>query len=336
MNIPYRTRRALRRLGIAALIVLLLAVVIWLCWVVWLERYVIYTDEGAKLDLSLSADALKGQPAVAPEPGETVSIYINEGSNTVASTELTQLNGYYIDTDALSQGLDTVREQLAVLPPETPVMVDVKGIRGTFFYSTQLGPMSTAVDTAGLDALIAELSQSKHYLIARVPALRDREYGLNHVDDGLFLPSGIGLWMDDEGCYWLNPTAAGPMNYLRQIVNELRSLGFDEVVLSDFRFPDGNYTFDGDRSASLTAAAEALTRDCTTTTFALSFVSDTDFALPEGRTRLYLEGIEASDVAEVVRELTLQNKEIRTVILAESNDTRYDALGVLRPLETAH
>ena len=41
MSIPYRTRRVLNRLGIVLMIFLLVGVIAWLCWVVWLERYVV-------------------------------------------------------------------------------------------------------------------------------------------------------------------------------------------------------------------------------------------------------------------------------------------------------
>ena len=67
MNIPYRTRRALRRLGITALILVMISVVIWLCWVIWLERYVIYSRDGATLDLSLSSENRASELAVHPE-----------------------------------------------------------------------------------------------------------------------------------------------------------------------------------------------------------------------------------------------------------------------------
>ena len=47
MSIPYRTRRVLNRLGLVLMIFLLVGVIAWLCWVVWLERYVVYTADGA-------------------------------------------------------------------------------------------------------------------------------------------------------------------------------------------------------------------------------------------------------------------------------------------------
>ena len=52
MRIPYRTRRMLQRLGIVFLILLLMFIVAWFCSVIFLERHVVYTREGAMLDMS--------------------------------------------------------------------------------------------------------------------------------------------------------------------------------------------------------------------------------------------------------------------------------------------
>ncbi|MBQ9167779.1 MAG: hypothetical protein IJX67_05150 [Oscillospiraceae bacterium] len=339
MNIPYRTRRALRRLGITALILVMISIVIWLCWVIWLERYVIYSRDGAMLDLNLSSENLASELAVPPEEKEPVAIYINEGSDTVnLNTELTQMSGYYVDRDALKAGIDTVRTQITALSTDIPIMLDVKHINGAFYYSTTVGSATDSeIDIAAMDKLIADLALSDRYLIARLPGLRDRNYGLNNVDDGLFLPSGIGLWMDDQGCYWLNPSASGTMNYLMRIINELRALGFDEVVFTDFRFPDSDgYTFSGDRTEALTTAAELLVSSCATNSFAVSFTGGSSFPLPEGRSRLYLTGVEAADVTSTAAGIEIESPEIHLVFLADSNDTRYDTYSVLRPLDTAH
>ena len=248
MHIPYRTRRTLRRLGIALLILLMISVVIWLSWVIWLERYVGNSREGATLNFSLSETGAGAQTAMPPAEQETVAVCVNEGRSSVnVSTELTQFAGFYAASAALKEDLNAVRSQLRTLAPAVPVMLDVKDITGAFYYSTSTGASTDSnLDIAAMDQLIADLARSGRYLIARVPAFRDREFGLNNVEYGLFLPSGIGLWMDDAGCYWLDPTSTGTMNYLRRIVTELRSMGFDEVVCSDFRFPDSTgYTYSG-------------------------------------------------------------------------------------------
>ena len=53
MSITYRTRRRLRRIGTAALFLLMLFVIGWFCWVIWVERYIVYTRDGASIDFDL-------------------------------------------------------------------------------------------------------------------------------------------------------------------------------------------------------------------------------------------------------------------------------------------
>ena len=92
------------------------------------------------------------------------------------------------------------------------------------------------------------------------------------------------------------------VNWLISIVNELKELGFHEVVLTDFRFPDSDmYRYNGteeDKTAALVSAANSIATQCTTSRFCVSFaVSDPTFTLPEGRTRIYLENVDASAAA---------------------------------------
>ncbi|MEE1035773.1 MAG: hypothetical protein U0L15_01555, partial [Oscillospiraceae bacterium] len=107
MNIPYRTKRLLNRIGIVSLALLLVLILVWFCWVIWIERYIVYTRDGATLDLSLSSNELVGEVAMPPVAGDSsVSIYYNEGANAIELTnELTQLNGYYIDGNALTKDI---------------------------------------------------------------------------------------------------------------------------------------------------------------------------------------------------------------------------------------
>ena len=122
-----------------------------------------------------------------------------------------------------------------------------------------------------------------------------------------------------------------------RIGTELRSLGFDEVVFSDFRFPDSDgYTYSGDKYAAITSAAELLVTSCSTNSFAVSFNGSTSFPLPEGRSRLYLSDVDAANVKSTMENITLESPEIYVVFLAETNDTRYDVCSVLRPLDNAH
>lgn len=341
MNIPYRTQRTLKRVAVAVLIFILIAALVWLCWFVWLKRYIIYTREnGAVLDMQMSAHIPEGEVAVPPPPQETVSVYYNEGDNTInTSKDLTQIAGYYANTSALEKGIDTVLQQASMLPPGTPVMLDVKSGKGNFFYSSALSDKRhKKIDPLAMDELIKELDKKGLYLIAKLPALRDYHYGLVHDEDGLFVESGRYLWADDGYCYWLNPTRQGTVAWLVQIVMELKNLGFDEVVFDEFRFPDtDNLKFKGDKKEAIATAARTVVTTCATDSFAVSFVGqDISYPLPEGRTRLYLKNVAAADAAGVAQQFQQPLPEARLVFLTEIHDTRFDVYSVLRPLEAAH
>lgn len=340
MIFSYRTRQLLKNIAVVLLMVLLVLALVLMCWFLWLERFVVYTrDQGAILDFNLSADFGPGEQAVPPEPEDPVSIYYNEGDNTLnTSTELTQMVGYYVDAATLEEDLDAVRNQLRSLPSGTPVLVDVKSIYGNFFYSSNVSDKrNSALDTAAMDELIKLMETNGLYAIARIPALRDYYYGLNHVPDGLPLPGGY-LWMDEDYCYWLNPAREGTMTYLVQIITELRGLGFDEVVLCDFYFPDEDkIVFNGDKDQAIATAAQTLVTACATEKFAVSFVGqDPAFPLPEGRSRLYLEGVAAASAAGVAQQTGLADPAVNLVFLTEVHDTRFDIYSVLRPLSAAH
>ncbi len=342
MNISYRTRLKLQRYGTVALFVVMVLSLIWFCWVVWLERYVVYTREGATIDFTLSSQQLRGTVATPEEARTDISIYYNEGEDAIStSSELTQLNGYYVTVDNLVADFDGVKARLYELPANTPVMIEVKNPYGTFYYPSETGySRSQAVDVNAVAQMVDELRIRGLYVIAKVPAFRDYLFGLNNITCGLPIGSGKykgALWMDNDGYYWLKPTNAGTLNYLTTIILELKGLGFDEVLLSDFLMPaSGNYAYTGDKDADLLSAAETLLKSLATDYFTVSFgVSSSTFPLPEGRCRMYLENVAPSSVGMTAAQATISDADIRLVFVADTNDTRYEQYGVLRPLEAA-
>lgn len=340
MSIPYRTRRALNRLGTVLLVLLLIGAVAWLCWVMWLQRYVVYTDDGVALDFSRSSNDVSGEVAVPPVAEQNIAIYYNEGANAInTSNELTQLNGYYITSEMFQKELSTVLVNIERLSAGTPVMIDMKGPYGSFFYSSQLGDavISQSTDIAAVTDLVNRLQSKGFYTIARISAFRDYNFGLNHVSSGLYMLSRAGLWMDDGGMYWLDPTSATTTNWIASVVLELRGMGFDEVVLTDFRFPNSDkYIFNGDKTAALETAAATLMAACESDNFALSFcVENADFNLPEGRSRLYLEDVSASNISAKAAQVTFDDPQIRLVFITEAADTRFEEYGILRSLNVA-
>lgn len=340
MSIPYRHRLAMSRIGTLLAALLLIFVVTWLCWVVWLQRYVIYTDEGAELNFELSSYELSGKEAVQPKAEQNISIFYNEGADAIDTThEVTQLNGYYITSEMFQQDLDYVMLQVERFAAGTPVMIDMKGGFGSFFYQSNLpdAVISASTNIEKVAQLITRLHTKGFYTIARISAFQDRSFGETHVSSGLYMLNRRGLWMDSEGMYWLDPTNATTIGWITSQVLELRDLGFDEVLLDDFCFPTSDqYIFTGDKAAALQSAAATLMSTCGSNQFVLSFqTADPAFILPEGRCRQYVSGVSAAGIAQTAAQIEVSDPELRLVFLAESGDTRYEKYSVLRSLHVA-
>ena len=339
LRLSFRNQQNLTRIAKIALIVLLILTVVWACWVVWADRHIVYTREGAQLDFSLTEESYgEGILALPPEDRVTASVYYDVGDEDQdMATVMTRLEGYYITADMLVDDIDTVRAAVSVLPVGSAVMVELKNIKGNFYYSTQLSGAKTVknVDTEAVDRLIADMNERNLYTIATVPALRDRAYGLSHTNIGLPYLGGSGaLWLDDQNCYWLNPGKSGTQSYLQNIAAELRDLGFDEVMFSDFRFPNTQeLDYSGDKVENLQKAAKALVEKCTTDTFALSFLTtDSTIQAVSGRSRLYLEHDEAAKAAGAAAMYKTEDPAVDLVFITDSYDTRYEEYGVLRPI----
>ena len=343
MNLTYRTKRRLYRAGLIGAIVLLVVILVGFCWVIWLERYIVYTRDGATLNFDLVDKPSAGQIATPPLEGETVPMYINEGLDAIdLERELQQLKGYYIDGDMLQNDVAAVREMVAKLPSDTAVMVELKSIWGQFNYNSKVSnvTISNRVDTIQVDKLITDITSRNLYTVAVVPAFRDRYFFLinnKNTSMGLAVKRKGYLWQDEDNCYWFDPSNNDTITRLQYIVDELKALGFDEVVFSEFRIPEtDSIVFKGDRNETIKNAAQTLVTTCATDGFTVSFmVGDSTFPMPEGRCRLYLQNVGPKNVGAVVAKLNLVTPDARLVFMCNTNDTRYDEYGVMRPISMA-
>ncbi|MBQ3192608.1 MAG: hypothetical protein IJB59_03450 [Oscillospiraceae bacterium] len=340
MSIPYRHQRVLNRLGTVLLILLIIFIIVWLCWVVWLQRYVIYTSKGATIDFNQSSYDSSGKEAVPPKAAQQVSIYYNEGADAInTSTDMEQINGYYISSEMFQQDMDNIMLQVERLKSGTAVMIDMKSDYGSFYYDSTLpdAVISASTNIESVTKLVDKLHTKGFHTIARISAFRDYSYGLNHVSAGLYMLNRKGLWMDAGGMYWMNPANAVSTNWITDVVLELKKMGFDEVMLDNFCFPTSDqYIFTDDKPAALAQAAQTLMSTCGSEDFVLSFcVEDPTFALPEGRCRMYLKNVDAGSIAQKANLVTFEDPDIRLCFLAETADTRYDDYCVLRTIYVA-
>lgn len=340
MSIPYRVRKGLSRFLVALMVLAIVAVVGLSAWFVWLSRFVVYTENGVEFDFQLG-DFASG---VRPEPDgqqETVKIQYGEEDNPKEDqTGLKRLTGYSVTLEMLTSDFDAVVSALETLPKGSTVMLEMKNLKSEYLYACDLGRVYSRVDIEKVAELIETLKKKNCYLIASIPSFQEYWYILDdqttRVPYGLAKKGGNGsLWLDSQGSnYWMDPTSSGTLNHLVQVITQLRDMGFQEVLLRDFRFPNTDkIKFSGDKKEALNQAAQTLTLACANESFVVSFGADVALTLPEGYCRLYLSDVAAADIQSVIGQTNVTDPEKQMVFLTDLQDTRFDQYGVLRPLE---
>lgn len=337
-SLPYRTKlriRAALKYGAIALAVL---AALFVLAVIYLGRYVVYDENGAHIDLGRSTaspvdEALLQPPETEAAPDVNI-VYADPG--TVEDGNETIL-GYYIDITML-QDPDAVLAALKELEGPCTVMIDLKSRSGAFYYSTGIegAAFPDYVDVEKVDAILSYLRVNGFTMIARVQAFRDTNFALENIPCGLAVQSGA-LWADSDGYLWLNPENTLVRDYLKQIVSELASKGFREIVFNDFYFPESTqivYTSEKNKNELMHDTAMLFINYFGNSNITISFGNPSkDFVLEQERSRVYVGDVDGSGVSGVVSGYSkLADAAKQLVFLTASRDTRFDGYNLLRPL----
>lgn len=335
-KLTWRTRKRMKLLALTLGSLAAMALALWVCWILWLGRFVVYSRDGVRLDF----DWVRPGEFVVAAPPEHMEVNIRYEDGLEApvepSGELTQITGNIITLDMLTGDIAQLDQIVREQPKGTAVLLELKAGNGTFYYDTAMpgASVSGKVDTAALSEMLAYLSKADYYTIAAVPAFRDRAYALENPSLGIPHASGGYLWAGADNAYWLDPAKDGTRAWLKEIATELRGLGFDEVLFTDFSFPPTDaILYEGDKTAVLNETAQELVYQLSTEKFCISFQCDAaGFVLPEGRTRLYRSGVDAAQAQTVADSVGVADAQVNLVFLTEAKDTRFDEFSVLRPL----
>lgn len=332
----YRNKLRLKRLG--AVLGIAAAVILAFCAIrfIYLQRYLVFTDDGAVFDYDqdLAVQHLEHTPLDLDDfPVEYAGLEENQAVSGEAQP-LEVLSGYYITTAMLQDPAAVTAALDAAETRPKAVMVEMKSIYGNFYYASSLAGANTAsVDLAAIQAMLTQLDQDKTYLIAKIPAFSDNNFALANQSCGLPLSSGA-LWMDLEGCYWLDPQDAAVQDYLVAIAAELSQLGFDEVVFDQYQIPDSqNIVYEGDRAEAAAASAQAVKEMLADYPIRVSFGS-TASGVAAASDRLYIANDNGAAVQGIVDSLSesLTDPAAQIVFCTASRDTRFEGYGLLRPL----
>ena len=237
-----RTDRIKRVVGIVAMIAMVLA----LAWFAaphvldWATHtwYTVVKDRDLEAEAAASAAA-----ASAAASSETAE------SQTPETPEEKQLDGMAITGGSWAQvertdladdeAIRAAAQQLKARGVEYGV-VTLKDTSGTVWYASGVAAAAGSVAKETVDpARIAAIFREEGIIpVAQLTAFKDpvsprtdRSMGIRY--------DGSMLWLDavQNGNPWLNPYSAAAVTYVGDLVEEVRSMGFEQVVLTNVQFP---------------------------------------------------------------------------------------------------
>jgi hypothetical protein len=317
----YRNKLRLRRFLIILAIVLLALVIVGLIGFSYLGRYVVYTEDGAHFSFhSQAPSAPEAEQAAAPVESPVLvtgssireQSILEDGSST--SLQDSEVKGLLVDYVTLSD-------------PTAVSAVDLStGAYNTLVLEMRAGG-SAILDTDAVRQLISRAKSAQMHLVALMSCLNDSSYALSHTDEALAISGGT-LWMNSAGSYWLDPTNADVQSYLAGMINQLETMGFQEVILNNFSFPTTDeivYSSDSTRESMLQDAYKALENkvglDCTLGLLIKDPESGHQaFDLAE---HLYVYYSDGSSLKQYVDD----HPDTYLVFLTSSHDTRFDDYG---------
>ena len=250
---------------IVVLVLILLAAAAFLL----LQPYVVYdADGGIRLDLpffqkkeqqplpeveeTIQKEDPSEQPVKKPEPDP------DPEPAPAPMQDLTEIHAAELPYDCLTE------DPAGLLEGQSAVVVPLKHEDGSLAYRSSLslpeGVLQGGEDTT---ANLKVITDSDCYTIARISTLCDNAYAMGQPESAICY-SGGGLWYDNFGRNWLDGGQEATRDYLCGLAKECQEMGFDELLLEQFRYPiEGNLgqtslADDADRAGTLAQLAAAI------------------------------------------------------------------------------
>lgn len=216
--------------GVIAVLAILLATGIAAFFL--MEKYLVYTDEGIRLDLPFSRRETP-QPTL---PQSSDPLVLVTATPEPTAPQSTALQAAELPHSALYDG---TAEAALKQTGASAAIFTMKRPDGTLGYISDLDLAKecrvSAADPA-LNAAIRGLNAGNLYTVARVCCFQDDTIPYYH--NSMAIRSGGGNWRDDQGRRWLSPSNEAAQDYVAAICGELAALGFDEILLDFASFPE--------------------------------------------------------------------------------------------------
>lgn len=244
----YQGRRSSGATGILKGIIVFLVIVLVLLIAasIFLQDYIIYTDDGVELILPWDETAEKDErptTSKAPIPLIIADDDKKEGEDGEKETlpparDLSgPLHAVLISQTSLLAG---AAEEQAILAGGNAVVLSMKNDDGTLNYVSE-NQLAVSAGTSGSDLAVNEairkLTESELYTVAEISCFRDDLMSRRRTDLAMLTRKSGYLWLDHYGVRWVSPLQQEVLDYLTDLCVELAEMGFDEILLTNAGYP---------------------------------------------------------------------------------------------------
>lgn len=198
------------------------------------------------------------------QPTEALTQAPTEASEPVYFTAAVLKSTDLASVESLRAAISAVPANLALEYIEVPLKI--KG--GNVYFASTVYEAQTAIQSAlTLPEIIQEIENCGYKAAAVVSVFRDNILPANFFDAGYVYASSGELWTDANSLAWASPYAQRALDYNTNLILELSWAGFEQIICSDFIFPDFTESdllnldpvlSQNDRCMSLTSAANLL------------------------------------------------------------------------------
>lgn len=234
----------------ASLLVVLIILAVWLFY--FLQRYIVYDKEGLRLDLSAQRDSLlqsdlNDEPSgsTVDRPHVDVEIVVEEKDytavETTAGTDLQSMQALFVPASGLTE--NALKYYSGGVGAFNALVLELKGPDGYLHWHSSVSTADSYAVNGALELgnYLPALKEKGIYLVAQLSMLTDAAMAVRNAPIALKNAATGAALTDGDGNYWLDPYSEGTRSYYLALLKELKSLGFDEVLFSDFVCPDSEY-----------------------------------------------------------------------------------------------
>lgn len=271
-------------------VVLLLLLTIWMFY--HLQTYLVYDKDGVRLVLPSERAALADSPTdagggtAAGIPRIDVEIVVDKTDysdvQTTAGRDVPAIRAVYVPAaEVTAQNLDFY---LTGLGDFDALILQLKAPDGYLRYASGV-PLAASYNVNGsldLKAYAEKLKARGVYLVAELSCLTDSAMAVRNAPAAL-KNAATGSAYTADGLAWLDPYSEVTRGYLTDLLTEIQTFGFDELLLSGLYCPESEtvafsqpMTLTPDRASAVSSLAFFLREQAESAGIRLSVLAETE------------------------------------------------------------